>query len=72
MAALVRELRITDIRCHAEGCGAGPGERCITGDPQVYFHPLRVDEFKELERAGWEWQEVNPTDLGAGRNKRDR
>ncbi len=67
-----RALCVTDIRCHAEGCTAGPGERCITGDPPVYLHASRIREMDELVAAGWEWQEVDPTDRGADRDKRAR
>lgn len=67
----VRKLLVTDIRCHAEGCGAGPGESCNTGDLAVVAHrrmlthTSRVDEHAELAAAGWQWQEVDPRDVGA-------
>jgi hypothetical protein len=50
---VVRELRVTDIRCH--DCGAGPGDVCA-GVPRA--HASRMREFSELVRDGWEWQEV--------------
>jgi hypothetical protein len=73
-APVVRELRVTDIRCHAEGCGAGPGQRCRfesrpnleVADEQpsklriVAAHTSRYVEYRELVAAGWEWQEVQP------------
>lgn len=57
----VRELRVTDIRCRADGCGAGPGEPCRK-DAQP--HLTREGEHAALVAQGWEWQEVDPTDLG--------
>jgi hypothetical protein len=29
-----------------------------------FAHGERIAEHAELERAGWEWQEVDPTDRG--------
>lgn len=76
--AKIRELRVTDIRCRAEGCGAGPGEGCqetsprcliVEGGLQKLVHPLRVNEWSELNEAGWEWQEVDPRDAGARKER---
>lgn len=64
-AMRVRELRVTDIRCTHKGCGAGPGERCETLDRRLHTHTERLDEFYALKDAGWQWQEVDPTDEGA-------
>lgn len=68
MIPKVRDLRVTDIRCRV--CSAPPGEDCVTvkhrGDGStVLNHSERVDEHLELAAAGWEWQEVDPTDAGA-------
>lgn len=64
----VRELRVTDIRCRV--CDAPPGEDCVTVKHRgegvsVLNHSERVDEHLTLVDAGWEWQEVDPTDRGA-------
>ena len=59
----VRELLVTDVRCHE--CFAGPGERCYRPKDFVGPHQSRIDEHAELVAAGWEWQEVDPRDKGA-------
>jgi hypothetical protein len=75
----IRELRVTDIRCTAERCGAGPGELCMYrfGKPgRLVFaqelgwtHQSRIDEHTELIAAGWKWQEVDPRDPGERGNR---
>ena len=74
----VRKLLVTDIRCRE--CFAPPGERCISLAVDPAFaesiivhngtHGSRLAEHAELERAGWQWQEVDPRDDGAGRKER--
>lgn len=73
----VRKLLVTDIRCRT--CNAGPQEPCRTVDlPDVAAimdyvnhgaHGERLAEHAELERAGWQWQEVDPTDKGTHSNR---
>lgn len=66
----IRDLRVTDLRCLAEGCGAGPGERCKENGAEyssILFHPERVKEHTELVAAGWQWQEVIEHDNRGGR-----
>jgi hypothetical protein len=58
--SVIRELRVTDIRCR---CGAGPGQPCIRSSPLP--HRRRVREHAELIAEGWQWQEVDPRDAGA-------
>lgn len=74
----IRALRVTDIRCSAPRCGAGPGENCrgpsilfmVEVEPErVKAHSSRIIEHRTLVRAGWQWQEVDPTDDGARRPK---
>lgn len=67
----LRELRATDLRCHAEGCGAGPGELCRgSGEPvsvlsnEYPIHVSRARERTALAVDGWQWREVDPTDKG--------
>ena len=60
----LRELRATDLRCHANGCGAGPGERCRRYGLPCRPHAARIRERDELAAAGWMWREVDPTDKG--------
>lgn len=69
----VRKLLVTDIRCSV--CDAGPGEPCVRNDVYVVasdHHGARVADHAELERVGWQWQEVNEQDDGAGREERTR
>lgn len=63
----IRPLQPTDLRCHEEGCGAGPGEPCAGF--RLLSHRSRVDECAELGAEGWEWQEVDPRDPGAKRHE---
>lgn len=74
-APVVRDLRPTDISC---ACGAIPGQLCkemlVEGQARRWFrdgtgagmfHAARFREFEKLVAAGWQWQEVDPTDIGA-------
>ena len=67
---VVRELRVTDISCVS--CGALPAEECRfsrlekLGLPPV-AHGARIREFEQLVDEGWQWQEVDSTDIGAKR-----
>lgn len=65
----VRELRVTDIRCRE--CDAGPGDICDRWTAVVLqdrgVHLSRMHEFSKLAAEGWQWQEVDPTDIGARR-----
>ena len=63
MTPVVRELRVTDIRCGFEPCGAAPGEPCRTYG--AMSHLIRIEEAEALIAAGWQWQEVDPRDVGA-------
>lgn len=61
----IRELRVIDIRCRAEGCGAGPGEQCRWAI--AVFHTARYKEHRSLVDNGWQWQEIDTRDDGASR-----
>ena len=73
----VRKLLVADIRCRA--CNASPGEPCRTvlGENMTLAplhngnHGERIAEHAELERAGWEWQEVDPHDANPNRRGGD-
>lgn len=76
----IRELRVNDIRCHARGCGAGPGEPCKPGVVAIaaysfppggglLAHQVRIEEHTELVNAGWYWQEVNEIDVNPHRDR---
>ena len=60
---MIRELRVTDIACRAPECRAAPGAQCNWASRRS--HQSRIDEHAELVEAGWQWQEVDPTDKGA-------
>jgi hypothetical protein len=63
---IVRELRVTDIRCTS--CNAGPGELCrfvSSTNPLALAHDSRAHEHAKLVAEGWQWQEVDPRDVGA-------
>ena len=68
----IRELRVTDIRCQT--CGAASGEGCNFWSHRTLIsftagemlsHVARRREHAELVAEGWQWQEVDPRDLGA-------
>ena len=72
----VRKLHVTDIRCRT--CDAAPDEDCHpVFDPGLGMrlpvhgisnsHGERIAEHAELERAGWQWQEVDPHDANPNR-----
>ncbi len=59
---------MTDIRCRAPGCGAGPGYYCTDPGGNFDICQSRRDEHAELVAAGWKWQEVDSCDIRASRN----
>jgi hypothetical protein len=68
---MVRKLLVTDIRCRT--CDAPPGEPCWPAGkkfaPDTNLHGARIADHAEFERAGWEWQDVDPRDDGVGREE---